>query len=131
VNRDYYSIQLEMAFSGRPTGAKDLATGLKLDIPKRWSFVLGPYELRSLAVAPDVQIAGFTATVPEPIVTQLRTEAEQTLVAIAKARTSASRIPGMDEIEQRIRDALATGQLARLRRALTSYPARKCRALVT
>ena len=131
VNRDYYSIKLEMAFSGKPTAAKDLATGLGLDIPQRWSFVLGPYELRSLAVAPDVEIAGFTATLPEPIVTQLRTEAERTLVAIAKARTSANRIPGMDELEQRIRNALAAGQLAWLRRALTSYLARKCRALVT
>jgi hypothetical protein len=101
-----------------------------LDIPQRWSFLLGPYELRSLAVTPDVQIAGFTATLPEPIVTQLRLEAERTLVAIAKARSSANRIPGMDELEQRIREALAAGQLAWLRRALTSYVARKCRALV-
>ena len=47
------------------------------------------------------------------------------------ARASAHRIPAMDELEQRIREALAAGRLAWLRRALTSYLARECRALVS
>jgi len=127
--RSHYSIPLEMTFSGKPTGARDLATGLALGLPQRWGLVLGPYELRAVAVAPDVQITGFAATPPEPIVTQLRTEAERTLAAMAKARSSANRNPGMDEFELRMRDALAAGRLAWLRRALTSYVARRCRVL--
>ena len=69
----------------------------------------------------------FAATPPEPIVTQLRSEAEQTLAAIAKARAAGTPVPGMDEIERGIRAALAAGRLAWLRRALTSYIARRCR----
>jgi hypothetical protein len=119
-----------MAFIAKPNGGKDLATGEAIDIPKLWSFVLGPYELRSLAVASVTEITGFTATPPEKIVAELRKAAEQTLAAIAKARAAGKSVPGMDPIENRILDALATGKLAWLRRALTSYIARKCRELV-
>jgi hypothetical protein len=40
------------------------------------SFVLGPYELRSFSVGSEIEVAGFRAQSPEPIVTQLRSEAE-------------------------------------------------------
>ena len=129
VNRDYYPVQVEMSFSGRPSGAVELSTGERLDIPQRWSFTLGPYELRSLAVGPATEIVGFTATAPQPIVAQLRADAEQTLAAMAKAQASGKSVPGMDMMAKRIRDALASGRLAWLRRALTSYIARKCREL--
>jgi hypothetical protein len=129
VNRDYYPVQVEMAFIGKPSGAVDLSTGARLDIPQRWSFTLGPYELRSLTVRPATEIVGFTATPPQPIVAQLRADAEQTLAAMAKARASGKSIPGMDMMAKRIRDAVAAGRLAWLRRALASYIARKCREL--
>ena len=129
VNRDYFPIKVEMTFNARPTGAKDLATGEGLDLPQQWSFVLGPYELRSLAIGPNVNIARFTATPPEEVAAELRNAAEQTLAAIAKVRAAGKSVPGMDPMEQRIRDALATGRFASLRRILTSYVARKCQEL--
>ena len=61
--------------------------------------------------------ARFNAAPPQPIVTQLRTEADQTLAAIAKTRAAGTPVPGMDEIERGIRAALAAGRLAWLRRA--------------
>ena len=130
VNRDYYPVNVQMDFSSAPTNAEDLASRQARSLPSDLtSFVLGPYELRSFSVGSDIEVARFHATPPESIVTQLRTEAEQTLAAIAKARAAGTPVPGMDEVERGIRAALATGRLAWLRRALSSYIARKCREL--
>ena len=112
-----------------PTKAEDLATGDKFDLPKQWSLVLGPYDLRSIAVPADVEISGFTATPPEEIVKNLRQEAEQVLALFGKLRTAGKSVPGMDKLEERMRAALAEGKLAWLRRALSSYVVRKSRAI--
>jgi len=127
VNRDYYPVNVQMVFNSTPTDAEDLATGKKIAPDDLASFVLGPYELRSFSVGSDIEVARFNAAPPQPIVTQLRTEAEQTLTAIAKARAAGTPVLGIDEIEQGIRAALAAGRLAWLRRALTSYIARRSR----
>ena len=127
VNRDYYPVNVQMVFSSKPTDAEDLAIGKIIASDELASFVLGPYELRSFSVGSEIEVAGFRAPPPEPFVTQLRSEAEQTLAAIAKARAAGTPVPGMDEIERGIRVALAAGRLAWLRRALTSYVARRCR----
>lgn len=130
VNREYYPIEMEICFGGKAGSIQDLATGQSQKVARQWRFTLMPYELRSLALASHIEITGFTATPPQPIATQLRSETEITLAAIAKARASGHWIPGMDELEGRLRNALADGKLAWLRRALTSYIARKCRAVV-
>ena len=127
VNRDYYPVNVQMVFNSTPTDAEDLAIGKKLTPDDLASFVLGPYELRSFSVGSEIEVAQFDAAPPQPIVTRLRTEAEQTLTAIAKARAGGTPVPGMDEIERGIRAALAAGWLAWLRRALASYIARRCR----
>ncbi|MBU4272261.1 MAG: family 10 glycosylhydrolase [Planctomycetes bacterium] len=127
VNRDYYPVKVDVAFSARPKGAEDLATGERLDLPQRWSVVLGPYELRSLAVAPETEIVGFKATPPEDVVRGLRAETEQALAAFGKVRAAGKSLPGMDELEKRIRAALADGKPAWLRRALASYIVRKAK----
>ena len=129
VNRDYYPVKVDVAFSAAPKVAQDLATGEKMDLPQRWSVVLGPYELRSFTFAPEIEIAGFATTPPEDIVRALREEATLALAAFGKVRKAGKLVPGMDELEQRMRTALASGKLAWLRRALTSYIARRCRAL--
>jgi hypothetical protein len=131
VNRDYYPVHVQMDFNTSPVDAVDLAMGKQIAPGELASFVLGPYELRSFSVEPGIDVVRFGAKPPEPIVAQLRTEAEQTLAAIAHARAAATTVPGMDEIEQGMRAALATGRLAWLRRALASYIARKCREVST
>jgi hypothetical protein len=131
VNRDYYPEKVDVTFSAAVKAAEDLSTGQKSDLPQQWLVELGPYELRSFAVAPDVQITGFTVTPPEQIVRDLRRDAEQALDTFAKVRAASKSVPGMDKLEARIRDALANDRYAWLRRALTSYIVRKCRALGT
>ena len=128
VNRDYYPVTVEMAFSGKPTDAEDLATGKRIALADVASFVLGPYELRSFAIRSEIEVGHFTATPPEKIVVELHNEAKLTLAAMTKVRAAGKSVPGMDEMEQRIRAALAAGKLAWLRRALASYIVRKCRA---
>ena len=129
INRDYYPVTVEISFGSKPTNAVDLATGEKMDLSQRWSVVLGPYELRSFAVATETEISGFTATPPENVVRKLRNEAEQALEAFAKVRASGKSVPGMDSMEDGIHNAVVVGKLAWLRRALTSYIVRKCRSL--
>ncbi len=129
VNRDYYPVNVDVAFSAAPKAVRDLATGEKMDLPQRWSVVLGPYELRSFTLAPDVEISGFAATPPEDIVRGLREDANLALAAFGKVRKAGKLVPGMDELEQRIRAALANGKPAWIRRALMSHIVRKCRAL--
>jgi len=128
VNRDYYPMKVEMAFSA-VTKAEDLAIGERFELPKQWSLVLGPYDLRSLAIPADVEIIGFTATPPEQIAKSLRQEAEQVLVLFGKLRAAGKSVPGMDKLEERMRVAMADGRLAWLRRALTSYVVRRSRAI--
>lgn len=129
VNRDYYPVKVEVAFGSVPMGGVDLATGEKLDLPQRWSLVLGPYELRSIAVGPETTITGFTAAPPDGIAKELGRETEITLATMAKLRTAGKSIVGMDDMEERLRAALANGRFAWLRRALTGYIVRKCQAL--
>jgi hypothetical protein len=129
VNRDYYPVKVDVAFGSAPKVVEDLATGKKLDLPQQWSLVLGPYELRSVAAAPEVEIAGFSATPPEQILVELHSEAKLALAAISKVRTAGKSVPGMDGMARRIRAALVRGRLAWLRRALTSYTVRKSREL--
>jgi hypothetical protein len=128
VNRDYYPVKVEMTFSAAAK-AEDVATGEKFDLSKQWSFVLGPYELRSIAIPPDVEVSSFTATPPEEIAQKLRQEVEQTLALFAKLRSAGKTVPGADKLEERMRAALAENKLAWLRRAMTSYVVRKSRAI--
>jgi hypothetical protein len=127
INRDYYPIKLEVVFNGQPVCVEDLATGHKLDVPRRWNLAIGPYELRSFVVAGGTEITGFTVTPPEAVVRELRREAEATLAAIGRVRSAKKSVAGMNELESGIRLAMAEGRWAWLRRALTSYAARKCR----
>lgn len=129
VNRDYYPVQVDLRLANGTGKATDLATNQPIDAPAAWQLTLGPYELRSFAVTPQTEITGFTATPPDAIVRQLRDEAEQALATFGKLRTAGQSVAGMNEIEPRMRAALADGRFATLRRMLTSYIVRKCRAL--
>lgn len=129
VNRDYYPVKVAISLSGRAKGAVDLATGEKLNLPADWELTLGPYELRSFALPKRVEVGSFTATPPESIEQGLRQDAECALAALAKAKAAGQPIPGLAEMEQRIRAALAAKKWAWLRRALTSYTVRKCQQI--
>lgn len=129
VNRDYYPVRVDLRLANATGKATDLATNQPVDVPAAWQVTLGPYELRSFAVSPETEITGFTAAPPDAIAKQLRDEAEQALASFAKVRATGQAVTGMNDIEERMRAALADGKFASLRRMLTSYSVRKCRAL--
>jgi hypothetical protein len=129
VNRDFYPIELELTFSKAPGKVVDLSTNEILHPSKRWRFVLGPYELRSYTVAPDVGVVGFLAMPPKDIVDRLTAEAREALELIEKTRADGKFIPGMDELQDGIRSAVTQGRLAWLRRALNGYVVLRCREL--
>jgi hypothetical protein len=129
VNRDYYPVRVDMQLANGSGEATDLATNQPIDAPAAWQLTLGPYELRSFAMTPETEITGFAAAPPEAIARQLRDEAKQAMAAFAQVRAAGQSVVGMDEIEERMRAALAEGRFATIRRMLTSYIVRKCRAL--
>jgi hypothetical protein len=129
VNREYYPVELKIEFAARPGEVIDLADGKKLEPSRQWSITLGPYQLRSFSTENSTEIVGFTATPPEDIVADLRNEAHQALLAMEKLRGAGKPLPGLDEMEQTIRQSAANGHWARLRRALTSYVVRKVKSL--
>jgi len=129
VNREYYPVEATLAFSGAPDPVHDLATGEPLTVPTPWSLTVAPYALRCFAISAAVTVTGFTATPPSAIVELLAAEAESAFHAFAAVRGQGRFIPGMDELEGRMRSALAAGRVAWLRRALTGYIVRKCREL--
>jgi hypothetical protein len=128
MNRDYYPVDVEIAFNADPGQVQDLATGKSAMTGQHWRFTVGPYMLQVFAVAPNVQIAGFTAIPPEDVVHTITDETDRAIEAVVAARKAGLSIPGINEMEFRMREALGEGRVAWLRRALTSYVVRKCRS---
>jgi hypothetical protein len=129
VNREYYPIDLEIAFTAEPVQVTDLATGEKSAVSGGLKLTLGPYELRSFATAPECAPDAFQATPPPAIVDAMKNDAQAALAAFAEVRAEGKLIPGMERMESDIRAALGAGRLAWLRRALTGYIVRRCRAM--
>lgn len=128
INREYYPVTVRLALD-RPATVVELAAGTTLQAATDWHVQLGPYELRSFTTAPGVQVTGFTASVPQPIVAELRAKAEAALQAIAAVQRAGHAIAGLARIETELRQCLAESRYARLRHLLTGYHVCKCRAL--
>ena len=127
VNRDYYPIDVEIAFNNSPERVTDLATGASIEPTEVLRITLEPYGLCTFAMPPQTEIAGFVTTPPAEIAAAIREETASAFAAFDAIRAAGKFIPGMDELEQRMRTALVEGRLAFLRRALTSYTVRKSR----
>lgn len=125
INREYYLVSVDVAFNTQPVGLRDLATGEPIDASQHWNVELGPYELRVFGAAPIVDVLNFAVTVPAEIAAALQSQAETTVRAIAAVRAGGGYIPGMDALEKRVGAAAGAKRYAWLRRALTSYIARK------
>ncbi|MBI3118137.1 MAG: family 10 glycosylhydrolase [Candidatus Hydrogenedentes bacterium] len=129
VNREYYPVQTELRLTGTPAQFRDLVYAETTATGNLLSFTLQAYELRAFVLEPQVEIAGFTAKVPENVEHDLTTAATEFFAAIAAARARGKMATGMDSMEQFVRTALAEGRWAFVRRALSSYIGRKCLAL--
>ena len=88
VNREYYPSDVTVRLTNAKGETIDLASNARTVTAGTWTLTLGPYELRSFALSPDVAIAGFTATQPEEVTAQLTRVAERVL-ARAKQETAA------------------------------------------
>jgi hypothetical protein len=131
VNRDYYPIDVQLRFNGTPANVRDLATGKMLQPTAAEKLTLGPYEIRTFSMDPDAGLAGFVALPPPEILKAITEQTATTLDALAKMRSSGETIPGMDELESRMRAAVKEGRVSFMRRALTSYIARKAKEELT
>lgn len=131
VNRDYYPVRVALEFTRSPGKVQDLSKGTTLRASRHWELTLGPYELRSFAIAHHVGLAGFTPKAPADIADALLADGRQALRDLDAARAAGWLIPGMEEMRDDIERAIATQRLAWLRRALTSYIVRKCREIKT
>lgn len=109
---------------------RDLADGRTFQAPWRWQLELGPYELRALVFPPQVQVCSFAVLPPPAVVQALQTEAQRALADFDQLSGQDHFIPGADTLRQGIACALNEGRLAWLRRALYSYPVRRCRQLM-
>jgi len=127
VNRDYYPVRVELAFDRSPRKLRDLASGEDLHASRQWEITLGPYELRSFAVARDSGITSFRAEPPPAIASALLAEGRKAVSDMDAAHAASRVIPGMDEMRRDIERAIVAQRLAWLRRALSSYIVRKCR----
>lgn len=129
VNREYYPVEVEVTFSSEPPDLRDLAAGEPVAAAQTLRLTLGPYDLRSFAMAPQCEVIGFTVSPPADIRAALCDDARKALRDIDAVRARGGLIPGMDEMRDGIESAVADGRLAWVRRALTGYVVRKCREL--
>ncbi len=127
VNRDYYPVRVELAFTRSPGKVQNLSTGEYLHVSRHWGITLAPYELQSYAVAQDVGITGFTPKPPPAISAALLADGKKAVSDLDGARAAGRVIPGLDEMHRDIERAITAQRLAWLRRALNSYIVRKCR----
>jgi hypothetical protein len=119
VNREYYPIGVELRLTSPAGKATNLATGQAVDVGPQWKVTLGPYEMQSFALAPESQVAGFTAAPSPDVVAQLTREAAAVLEKIRAGRSAGGR-PSPNAAQ--IRTALEEGRLAALRQLLESVP---------
>jgi len=90
---------------------------------------LGPYELRSFVLDSTVEPIEAVSTPPADIREAIEKETADAFGVFSKVRANGRYIPGMDELESRMKSALEDGRLAWLRRALTGYIVRKCKQM--
>jgi hypothetical protein len=121
VNRDYYPIEVEISLDRSPESLINLSTGKNMRSENLLRLTLAPYELRSFSMSPEIKIIGFVATPPESIASALLENAKGALSDIQALSDSGYFIPGMEQMGQDIKSAMAEGRLAWLRRALSGY----------
>lgn len=126
VNREYYPVQVSVAFD-RPPRLFDLGSKTSIDAAREWVVTLDAYQLRSFTLSPDIAVSGFHATPPDDVAAAIGADARKAMADLDAASARGSFIPGAVEIRRDIEKALAGGRLAYARRAVNSYAVRKAR----
>ena len=130
-NRDYYPVTVGLDFTGSAGDVTELSGDEPIKCCDSLELVIGPYGLRSFSMKPDVNISTFTATAPAEIVESIYVEAAHVLESIQATAASGKYVSGMDDFADRISWLWGSGRIAWLRRAVTSYIARKCERIAS
>ena len=127
VNREYYPVKVNLKFGKTTNQLTDLVTNRNIKTTNEWIITLNPYELRSFVMDPKSEVVSFSATPPAEIVAmlnQLYSKAKDNINLLNKAKTE---LPfGASKLLSEIGEGIKAGRYAWVRRALDSYPIRKC-----
>jgi len=119
VNREYYSVPGVGRLTHAAGKTVNLSTNAQTDTAETWPLTLGPYELQSFTLSPDVNVAGFTASPPPAIVAQLTQDAQTVLDKIRAKRSAGAKLPAAtNSLAAEIQDALKQNHPATLRQLL-------------
>jgi hypothetical protein len=121
---------VRVRFGQAPVGLEDLATGQPVAAGDQWHVELGPYQLRALALAPDVDVREATAYPPAAVAEELAGRVARARCELAELAARGLALPGAEQLQRELPAALAAGRLAWVRRALDSYVVRKARQLL-
>ena len=130
VNREYYPVKVNLKLGKTTNQLTDLVTNQNIKTTNEFNITLNPYELRSFGMEPKSTIVSFSATPPAEIIARLKQlyfKAKANIEILNKAKTE---LPvGALKLLSEIGVGIETGRYAWVRRALDSYPIRKCEEL--
>ena len=126
VNREYYPVKVKLQFNKQSNLLTDLVSGQTTKASERIELHIGPYELRSFGMSPEVEVTRFSVAVPSEFVSQLNLQLATARIAIDNLTKAKTVLPtGVSELCKEIAKSLNEGRYAGARRALDSYPVRK------
>lgn len=121
VNQEYYPVQVVVRVANPRGKIVNLSTSVQTDTAETWQLTLGPYELQSFALSPEVSVAGFTASPPPGIAAQLTHDAQAVLDRIRTRQSAGDKLPpDTNGLANGIQAALKQGHLAALRQLIES-----------
>lgn len=121
VNREYYPSDVTLRLKNPSGKTLDLVTRAKTPTAETWSLSLGPYELKSFALPPNVEIAGLTVTPPPEVIAQLNRNAKTVLANIQAKKAAGEKLPpDTDNLASAIQFTLEHGHVTGLRQLLES-----------
>ena len=130
VNREYYPVKVRLKLGKNTNQITDLVTNRTIKTSAGYDITLNPYELCSLGMDSKAVIEGFSATPPEKIVAQLKRIFNEATANVGLLDMNKIELPiGTAKLLSEIRVGIEEKRYAWVRRALDSYPIRKCEEL--
>jgi hypothetical protein len=127
VNREYYPVKVKIKLGKKSNQVTNLVTDQTVKVSDELNITLNPYELRSMGMDPKSEIISTIVTPPAEIVSQLSQQITKATASIEKLNKDKIELPvGTVRLLADIKVAIKEGRVAYVRRALDSYPIRKC-----
>ncbi len=127
VNREYYPVKVKIKLGKASNQVTNLVTNQTVKVSEELNVTLNPYELRSLGMDTKSQIISSIVMPPAEILSQLTQQILEAKTNIEKLNKDKIELPvGVIRLMADIKVAIKEGRVAYARRALDSYPIRKC-----